>query len=202
MTAHYYDEEQSSPARFEHVSFFVLGKEFSFMTGSGTFSRTGLDSATKLLITACSSLRGDEALLDLGCGWGAIGLCLKAVNPGVRVMMSDVNERALLLAKKNAAALELEVDVRRSDAFERIPEQFDLILTNPPYAAGREVCYRFIDEAYDHLLPGGSLLLVARHQKGGAMLERRIRDVFGASETITKKGGFRVYKGTKKALSV
>lgn len=193
---HYYDEEQLGPLRPQQVSFSVLGRSFSVTTGSGTFSKDGLDKATSLLIESCD-LRGDERVLDLGCGWGAVGIALKTVHKDVSVVMSDVNKRAVMLAKQNLEKNGIEADVRVSFAFEKIPESFNVILTNPPYAAGRKVCYQFIEESFAHLEKNGAFLLVARHQKGGKMLEAKIEDIFGNVETLAKKGGFRVYKGVK-----
>lgn len=194
---HYYDEDQQGPLRPRQVSFSVLGRIFSATTGSGTFSKDGLDRATKLLIEY-SALQGEERVLDLGCGWGAVGLSLKSVHKNISLVMSDVNKRAVMLTKQNLVKANVEADVRLSFAFENIPERFNVILTNPPYAAGRKVCYQFIEESFTHLEKSGFLLLVARHQKGGKMLEKRIAEVFGNVETLAKKGGFRVYKGVKK----
>lgn len=195
--AHYFDEDQQGPLRPQKVSFDVLGRSFTVTTGSGTFAKDGLDNATKLLIESATVLH-ESKVLDLGCGWGAVGVALKTAYPSCSVTMTDVNKRALMLAKQNLQSAHLDATVRFSFAFEKIPELFDLIVTNPPYAAGRQVCYQFIEESFDHLEKEGVFLLVARHQKGGKMLEKKIAEVFGESETIAKKGGFRVYKGVKR----
>lgn len=196
MSSHYFDQQQSSPLRPQKISFSVLGREFSATTGSGTFSRDGLDNATRLLIETCS-LRGDERVLDLGCGWGPVGLALKSAHPGISLVMSDVNRRAVMLSRQNMADASLEADIVVSDGFERLKGPFETILLNPPYAAGRDVCYGLIDASFEHLCSGGRLLLVARHQKGGKMLQRHIEEVFGSAQTLAKKGGFRVYEGSR-----
>lgn len=189
---HYSDADQASPLQPKRISFAARQRSFTAVTGSGVFSKDGLDNGTKLLIGAVS-LEGDERVLDLGCGWGPVGLVLNACYPHIRLVMSDVNRRAASLARKNVPG----ADVRFSDAFSAVPELFDLILTNPPYAAGRDVCYRLIEESFHHLERGGVFLLVARHQKGGKMLEKKIEAVFGGVETVAKGGGFRVYKGRR-----
>lgn len=191
---HYSDAAQTSPLRERRITFTARQRTFTAVTGSGVFSKDGLDNATKLLLEA-ADLRGDERVLDLGCGWGPIGLVLRSCHPRLPLVMSDVNLRAVSLARRNVP----DADVRASDGFARIPERFDVILTNPPYAAGRETCYRLLEESYDHLEEGGSLLVVARHQKGGKMLERRMKDLFGCVETVKKGGGFRVYRGTRQS---
>jgi 16S rRNA G1207 methylase RsmC len=193
---HYFDEVQDTPLLPEIISFQVSGRRFSCTVGGGVFSKDGLDSATKLLIEQ-TVLEGDESVLDLGCGWGAVGVVLKSLHPRISLVMSDVNRRAIMLAKKNIADNHLVADVRFSDVFSAIPESFDLIVTNPPFAAGRALCYSFIEESFVHLKPHGRFLLVARHQKGGAMLEKKIAEVFGNVKTLAKKSGFRVYMGEK-----
>ncbi|MBD3209290.1 class I SAM-dependent methyltransferase [Candidatus Woesearchaeota archaeon] len=190
--SHYYDEEQDGSLREQTVAFSVLGRRFSAVTGSGVFSKGGLDNATRVLVESCS-LRGTEECLDLGCGWGAVGLVLKEAHPDISLVMSDVNTRAVRLARKNVPG----ADVRLSNGFSNVPESFDMILTNPPYAAGREVCYRLIEESFGHLRPRGRFLLVVRYRKGGKMLEQKIKDVFGDVEVLKKSGGFRVYQGVR-----
>ncbi len=203
---HYFSAQQSSPSREETLRFIVLDRHFEVKTASGLFSREQLDHATRTLITSAdkelhASKIEQPRLLDLGCGWGAVAVCLKTVHPHISVVAVDTNERAVQITKKKLDKSKLEGKVYVSNIFSKIPDEestFDCILTNPPYAAGRQVCYAFIEESHKHLHEGGSLLLVARHQKGGKMLESHIAEVFGNLTVLAKSGGFRVYKGIKK----
>lgn len=195
--AHYYDKEQSSPLRPEQVSFTARGRVFTATTWSGTFSRDSLDKGTEVLINY-ADLPVIGRVLDLGCGWGAVSLVVASVAPALELVACDVSERAVSLTRKNLQDNGLDkVFVKHSDGFEKLQGSFDCVLTNPPYAAGRQVCYRLIDESFEHLSQGGSLQLVARHKKGGAMLEKHMFEVFGNVDTLAKKGGFRVYKSVK-----
>ena len=194
---HYFDRNQDSRLVESVVKFKVNGVVFSFITGSGTFSRKGFDRASRLLFESAVIDDSDD-VLDLGCGWGVVGALIKYFHLSVNLTMIDNNSRAVMLAKKNLSFLGLQAEVFVSDLFEKISDRvFDVILTNPPYAAGRSVCFSFIDESFNHLKKGGSLQLVARHQKGGAVLEDYMRGVFGNVRTIAKKGGFRVYMSVK-----
>jgi len=131
----------------------------------------------------------------LGCGYGAIGIAIKKCLPKTEVTMTDINERAVSLAKKNAERNRVGVKVSSGDLYEPIGEEkFDVILVNPPYVAGREFCYKIIEESIKHLNPKGSLQLVARHNKGGAMLEKKMLEVFENVNTLAKKAGYRVYE--------
>lgn len=199
MTTHYFSKEQSSALNEKQVRIFVKGDAFDLLSADGIFSKEGLDFGTRLLIESSQVALGMR-VLDLGCGNGVVGIALLRRFPKLKLVMSDVNERAVETAKKNAEpylAKGCTVDVRESDLFKNIDEHFDAILVNPPYAAGREVCYAMIEGSKTHLAKGGFLELVARHAKGGIMLEKKIREVFGNVQTIAKRGGFRVYVGRK-----
>ena len=112
---------------------------------------------------------------------------------GTPKRVSDVNERALKLTRMNAKQFDVKIRVKKSDLFETL-DSFDCILTNPPYVAGRKVIFELIEQAKDHLNPRGTLQLVARHQKGGKMLEKKMLETFGNVEILGKKAGFRVYQ--------
>jgi 16S rRNA G1207 methylase RsmC len=202
--AHYYEAKQNSPLGEEKLRFIVLDRHFELKTASGLFSRDQLDHASRTLIEVgfkeiSSSSLENPSVLDLGCGWGGVAVTLKTALPQISVVAVDTNERAVTYTRKNLDKNKLEGRVFISDAFTKIGEEtFDYILTNPPYAAGRAVCYQFIEESFTHLNAKGVFLLVARHQKGGKMLEKHIEEIFGNVETLAKSGGFRVYKGVKK----
>lgn len=204
MSEHYFSEKQTSPLREEEISVHIFGKKYSFLSASGLFSREHLDIATKLLIEKCD-LSGAKKVLDLGSGWGVVAVIIAqqlSVNSeqesGVSVFASDINERAVNYTRKNAEKNKVKIEVRKSDIMSAWKEElFDVILTNPPYAAGREVCYAFIEQSFNHLNKNGSLQLVARHQKGGKMLAKKMDEVFGNVETLAISSGFRIYKSVK-----
>jgi 16S rRNA (guanine1207-N2)-methyltransferase len=195
---HYYDETQNAPSHEQEVSFTVRGRAFRAVTDAGVFSKDGLDAATRLLLESCEGIAEGSRVLDLGCGWGPVGLVLKSVFPSIILTMTDVNTRALELSRKNLKRAHLDGTVIQSDGFATLDGEFDVILSNPPMAAGRETCYRMLSESYTHLATSGSLYVVARHQKGGAMLEKHLEGLAGSVETLAKGGGFRVYKATKR----
>ncbi len=193
---HYYSEKQSSALKPEKKTINVNNDSFELYTASGLFSKEHIDSASKLLIEH-ASLPEQGKVLDLGCGYGVIGISLLKKNPDLKIFFSDVNERALLLTKKNLELHGLKGKVIKSFLFENIKEEFSVILSNPPMSAGKDVCFRLIEEAYEYLEKNGSLQLVARHNKGGKALKEKILEVFGNAEELARQGGFRVYKGEK-----
>ncbi|MCK5139036.1 MAG: extracellular solute-binding protein [Thermodesulfovibrionia bacterium] len=75
----------------------------------------------------------------------------------------------------------------------KIKDKFNTILVNPPQTAGKEICFQIIDNAKNHLKERGLLQLVARHNKGGSVLEKRMNQVFGNVEQVAKGSGYRIY---------
>jgi 16S rRNA (guanine1207-N2)-methyltransferase len=104
----------------------------------------------------------------------------------------DINT-AVFLARKNIELNKVNAEARESDIFSSIPEKFDTILLNPPQSAGKELCFRMIEESRQHLKKNGLLQLVARPRKGGRTLAEKMKEVFGNVEVIAKGAGFSVY---------
>lgn len=195
--AHYYDSKPQGVVKKQTIKIKVKNISFDLTTSSGLFSLKHLDPASKLLIESAVVPKGSK-VLDLGCGYGAIGLAIKKLQPSCQVILTDVNPRATRMTQLNAKDLKLDVDVQKSSILQDIADDdFDVILTNPPYVAGREICQGFIEESHEHLKDGGSLFLVARHTKGGKFLSTFMQETFGNVEDFARQGGFRVYHSVK-----
>lgn len=194
MDQHYYTENPTSEIREKCFSQSIKGAVLTFSSVSGVFSfETKVDKASDLLIENFSPT--GDSILDLGCGFGAIGLFLKALHTNQTVWMSDINTRAVEYAKKNASKNNLQVNIIKSDLYSELGNLFfDDIVTNPPIAAGKKINIQLITEAQEHLKPGGSLWLVAFHNKGGSTLKDIMKNVFRNVEDIEKSGGMRVYR--------
>ena len=191
MTEHYYSKSQTSPLNLREIKAVISGKRYTFFTGSGVFSKKKLDFGTKVLTENMQVKEGDE-VLDLGCGIGIVGR-VAATMTSKKVVMSDINSRAVKLARMNTKNLK-QCKVVKGDLYESVEgEKFDVILVNPPQTAGKKVCHAMIEGAKDMLKEKGSLQLVARHNKGGESLSKYMEEVFGNMHTIVKKGGYRVY---------
>jgi 16S rRNA (guanine1207-N2)-methyltransferase len=195
--AHYYDANPKGKYAKIKISATLRGREFNILSAGGIFSVKHVDNATELLIES-AKIEEKQRVLDLGCGYGIIGIAIKTFFPDCDVVMTDVNKRATHIARQNVKSSGLDIKVLTGDCYTAIgDETFDVILTNPPYSAGRSICFTFIDEAFRRLNAGGTLQLVARHSKGGKVLSKRMEEVFGSVEATAKKGGFRVYLSKK-----
>jgi len=190
---HYYSEKQTSPLRPRILDVNILGFELKFISGSGVFSTKKLDKGSEILIKNCIINEKDK-ILDLGCGYGVIGISIAKKYPMTQVVLTDINKRAISLSKENILLNKLDnAKAHYSNQFEKITQKFDTILLNPPQTAGKSVCFAMIEESINYLNEKGLLQLVARHQKGGKDLSKKMNNVFGNVEEIAKKAGYRVY---------
>lgn len=165
-------------------------------TDAGVFSRAGIDHGTELLLEALVLPAGARVLVDLGCGYGPIGLAMAAMAPEARVYLIDPNERACELARANAGRNGLpNIEVLQGEGLALVPDQIDLIATNPPIRAGKKVVYGLMREAAGRLVAGGELWTVIRTSQGAKSLEAELRRLFPEVEEVEKGGGFRVYRG-------
>ena len=196
---HDYTAEPASAHRPGEVRFRYGGRELVFATDSGVFSRRELDRGTEVLLGALPDVLTGP-VLDMGCGYGAIGVAVGARWPGLEVTMADVNRRALELARENARKNGVEAEIMESDGYAALAgRRFAAILQNPPIRAGKAVIYALFEQARQFLTPGGALVLVIRTQQGAKSAERFLREHYARVETLDIRGGFRVLLATDRA---
>ncbi len=197
MSDHYYTQNPNSAHRPDELTVNALGLSLTFDVDAGVFSKDGLDYGSRLLMESLPDLSG--RLLDLGCGWGAVGVMLAKKYPEVRVVMSDVNERAVELSKKNVMRNRAgNAEVVRSDGFSAVEGTFDAVITNPPIRAGKQLIYGLFDAAKGRLNPGGALYLVIRKQHGAPSALKHLEEVYGNAEVIERDKGFWVIMAMNK----
>lgn len=190
---HYFTKRPQSKEIKKRFTQILRGNEIELETSSGMFSTQKIDLGTKLLIED-SIIPATGKILDLGCGYGSVGIAIKKAFPKTKLFMTDVNERAVRTAKENSAKNRIEAEIKSGDVFEAFPEEkFDAILLNPPQSAGKDVCFRMIEESKEHLNQKGTIQLVARHKKGGETLSKKMLEVFGNVKTVSIKSGYRIY---------
>jgi 16S rRNA G1207 methylase RsmC len=195
---HYYSENQTSPLRLEKIKSILRNNSFEFYTGSGVFSKKRVDKGTEILVNNCIA-KDNWKVLDLGCGYGVVGVVIGKICPKTKILMVDFNRRALKLAKMNLELNNVEnAEIRHSNLYSKIDEKFDTIIVNPPITAGRKTCFDIIEGAKGHLEKGGILQMVARHRKGGKILGEKMLDIFGNMNFIAKRAGYRIYSSVKK----
>ena len=153
--AHYFDEIPTSPSSPKSIEARFHGIDFVFESDSDVFSKKQVDFGTKLLLdTAILDLHTrcikKGRLLDLGCGYGVIGITMKRVFPAMDVVMADINQRALLLSKENAKTNHSPfITIVSTDGWEKIEGDFTVVMTNPPVRAGKKTVFAFYDGAFE-----------------------------------------------------
>ena len=195
MNDQYYTADPHSESKPVPCAFPYRGYGLNFMTDAGVFSKGELDIGSRLLLDALPALTGD--VLDLGCGWGAIGVAIAKANKQARVVMADVNRRALALCRENCQRNGVSAEVIESDGMaEVLDRRFDAVVTNPPIRAGKQVIYRMFADAARSLNPGGALYLVIRKQQGAESCVKYLKTLYGEVEKLDKSGGFWVLRAS------
>jgi 16S rRNA (guanine1207-N2)-methyltransferase len=192
MTNHYFTDSPELQNDEKSFTLRIGGEELTFFSNAGMFSHGEPDPNSLMLIreiTACDGMK----LLDLGCGYGLIGVTLgKLCN--ITVTMSDVNSNAIIYAEKNAKINGINARLFKSDGFTEISENFDIITLNPPIHAGKEVCYRLYEETAKHLEPNGSFYIVIMDKHGKNSHIKKLREIFPNVDMIKRQSGINIIK--------
>lgn len=200
MEEQYFSRRPTSRPRRGSHEVLVRGMRLRLATDAGVFAKGGLDRGTELLAEALV-LGPCETILDLGCGHGILGIVAAKLSDGGHAILTDVNERAVALARANLSANGVSnAEVRRGDLYDPVAGMaFDHIVCNPPIRAGRRVVDRIISEAPSHLLDGGRLWLVARTKQGADSIRARMAEAFGNAEIVRRGSGYKVLMSAKEA---
>jgi len=192
---HYFTERPRSPRRETEFQIELRGHLFRFLTDAGVFSHARLDRGTELLIQAME-IADSDAVLDLGCGYGSIGIVAAMLAPKGQVYLVDPNARAVELAKRNLERNEVDnASVLHGPGYQPVSDLgFDVIITNPPIRAGNRVVFELIEQSAQHLQPDGHFYLVARTRQGADTLEKKIRQYFAQVLIVKRGGGYRVFR--------
>lgn len=186
---HYFTNNiEKSNLQFRCVK--IDDKTFSFATDNGVFSKKGLDFGSRTLISALLKENIEGDVLDLGCGYGPIGIILSSFF-NINVDMVDINLRAIHLAKMNVKKNNCSnVNVFSSDIYSSIDKKYNYIITNPPIRAGKEVYYKFVIEAKDYLKKDGALYFVINKNQGAKSMMKDMGKYYKVSLILKEKSFF------------
>lgn len=195
---HYYSNQPETAHDRKELKTELRGHSLSFISDAGVFSKSGIDYGSRVLIDAME-FAPDASVLDVGCGYGPIGLTAARLAPQGHVTMIDINSRAVELARENARHNGIaNVTILESDLFAAVKDQaFDVVLTNPPIRAGKETVHTIFAEAWNHLRQGGQLWVVIQKKQGAPSAKAKLEALFGQVEEVTKDKGYRIFKATK-----
>ncbi|WP_212925928.1 class I SAM-dependent methyltransferase [Oceanobacillus sp. J11TS1] len=199
MTEHYYSKQPQAKSSPKSWSFDLRGKTFQFKSDIGVFSKSEVDFGSRVLIEAFREPEVKGPILDVGCGYGPIGLSLASSFSDRQIFMIDVNKRAVELAKENAVINKISnTTIFQSDLYEQLNEKsFASIVTNPPIRAGKKVVHAIFEEAYDYLAEQGELWVVIQKKQGAPSAKDKMEEIFGNVEVVQKNKGYFILRAKK-----
>lgn len=199
MSQHYYSKNPQTTSNPQEWTYTLRGEKFHFQTDAGVFSKGEVDFGSRLLIETYKDSDLDGPVLDVGCGYGPIGMAIAKEFPHKEVHMVDVNARAIELAKKNTEKNGVSnVSIYESDSLSAVEaDGFSAILTNPPIRAGKATIFRFYEEAFEKLRDGGSLWVVIQKKQGAPSTEAKLQELFGDCRVAAKNKGYFIFEARK-----
>lgn len=200
MTNYYYSKNPDVKHDEQTWDFELLGNKLTFITDNGVFSKRTVDFGSRLLI---ESFEVDDqiegSILDVGCGYGPIGLSIAKKYTERIIDMVDVNELALSLAQKNAEKNNImNVNIKISDIYQQVEKNdYAAIVSNPPIRAGKKIVHSILKEAYEHLQKNGKIMIVIQKKQGAPSAQKKLKEVFGNCTVVAKEKGYFILKSIK-----
>ena len=195
---HYYTNNIHLESDESTIQFRFRDYELTFISDIGVFSKERIDYGSRALLNAMDIKEYQKTLLDVGCGYGTLGVSLAKVYPWLSVDMVDVNERAVLLSSKSIAANGINnAKAYLSSVYSHVDGTYDVIISNPPIRAGKKVVHEILEKAYDHLNEEGELIVVIQKKQGAPSAKAKMEEVFGNCEILDRDKGYFILKSQK-----
>ena len=186
--SHYFENDKNLKSEWQEHKINILNKSYTFITDHGVFSKQGLDFGTRTLIETIPINKINGDVLDLGCGYGPIGIIVKD-NTDSNVDMIDINLRSLHLAKMNASKNNVSVNVFESNGYSNVTKKYDYIITNPPIRVGKKILYDLLFGTKEYLKENGELWLVINKNQGAKTVVKDLEKEYNV-EIVKKNKGF------------
>ena len=165
--SHYFTDNRELAKNRKDLSFRFSCFNLTFVSDNGVFCKDYIDEGSIVLLNVLNENKLGKKILDVGCGYGTIGITLKKCFPESRIDMVEINPRAMELAILNAQKNNCDVNIFESDVYSNVKDtDYTDIVTNPPIRAGKKVIYKIFEEAYEHLDNNGTLWIVIRKNHG------------------------------------
>ena len=191
----YYEKNPKADHDIHELRVRLLDTPMTFLTDAGVFSKRMVDYGSQVLLNTLD-LEPDKTLLDVGCGYGPLGLTLGKVF-GVQATLTDINSRALDLARANAEKNQVNARIFQSNVYDDVEGNFDYIVSNPPIRAGKSVVHEIIKGAFRHLEDQGSLTIVIQKKQGAPSAKAKMEEVFGNCQILKKDKGYYILESVK-----
>lgn len=200
--SHYFSEVQDVKSVKKIINYEIKNEKFEFLTDNGVFSKIKVDFGTDVMLrTFLNENKKLEniRILDIGCGYGVVSVVVKRFFEKAKILSTDVNERALELTKENIQKNNRtdDFEVRKSFVFDNISENFDVILSNPPIRAGKQVIFEIYEKSFFHLNKNGKFYCVIQTKHGAKSTKKKLEELFGNCTTLVIEAGYRIFRCVK-----
>lgn len=200
--SHYFSEVQDVKSVKKIINYEIKNEKFEFLTDNGVFSKTKVDFGTDVMLRTFlneNKKLGNIQILDIGCGYGVVSVVLKRFFEKAKILSTDVNERALELTRENIQKNNRtdDFEVRKSFVFDNISENFDIILSNPPIRAGKQVIFEIYEKSFFHLNKNGKFYCVIQTKHGAKSTKKKLEELFGNCTTLVIEAGYRIFRCVK-----
>lgn len=192
---HYFTNNENLKSEFRKINYSYKDSSFTFTSDLGVFSKNKVDYGSKVLVETILNMNfTNKRILDVGCGYGFIGIVLSKITNSY-VDMIDINKRAVHLSLMNIENNKVNASAFISDAYENIKETYDYIVINPPIRAGKQKVLEVLLNAKEHLNKNGILYYVIRKDQGAISISEKLKGIYNV-ELLKKDKGFYIYKAT------
>ena len=195
MAKMYFAENPDAEHDIHELNVQLLGQNMTFLTDAGVFSKKMIDYGSQALLK-CLDFHKQESVLDVGCGYGTLGLTLVKAKE-VEATLVDINQRALDLARQNAERNQVLATIFQSNIYQNVEGRFHHIISNPPIRAGKQIVHEVIAGSHAHLLDGGDLTIVIQKKQGAPSAKAKMEEVFGNCEILKKDKGYYILRSRK-----
>jgi 16S rRNA (guanine1207-N2)-methyltransferase len=189
--SHYFINDEKLNHDYKNYTIKIKDTTLRFITDAGVFSKEGLDFGSRVLLENIELDQSHKTVIDMGCGYGPIGIYVAKTYPDKKVYLYDVNDRAIDLAKQNSEINQLKnVHIEQSFLFDQVNIEPDVILTNPPIRAGKQTIFKLYEQAHETLKNGGILYVVIQKKQGAPSTEAKLATLFSQVEVKVKYKGY------------
>lgn len=193
---HYYTDNTDLESKDIKIEFKYKDHDLIFSSDNGVFSKNFIDYGSRVLLENIS-IDNDKKCLDVGCGYGTFGIALVKNNPTLEFDMVDVNDRAIKLSLQNAELNGVVINAFKSYIYEKVESKYDVIITNPPIRAGKEVVMEIISESIHHLNDKGEVWVIIQKKQGAPSVKKKLEDLYGNCEVVKRDKGYYLLKSDK-----
>ncbi len=191
---HYFTNNTQTDDNFKTIEYFINDEKLEFLTNNAVFSKGGVDFGSHFLnkYVIKNYENSPLKLLDLGCGYGAMGLTIGHFLDNLDITLVDINERATYLCEKNANSIlnHSNFKVFTSNILDSVSDTFDLAVLNPPIRTGKQNVFAMYEACYEKLNSGGELIVVIQKKQGAPSSKDKLTELFGNCTIVDKDSGY------------